>query len=318
MRTQPVLAVLGATGAQGGGLVRAALEDPAQTFRVRAITRHPDSPAALALGAMGASIVAGDVDQGETLRAALAGADALFAVTDFWSHRSPEREILQAANIADAACRAGISHVVWSTLEDTRLLIPPDSVRFPTIGHRWKVPHFDAKGEADALFARLPTTYLYTSFFWDNLIHFGMTPKRGSDGRLGFLLPMGTRSLPGIAAEDIGPCALALFKLGGAVVGQRVGIAGEHLSGPQMAMALSGALREQVHHVDMTQEAYAALPLPGAPDLANMFAYKHDFNGLFCALRSVAETRRLHPALHDFKAWLTRHAARIPIAAAGT
>ena len=315
MSRQPVLAVLGATGAQGGGLVRAALRDPAQTFRVRAITRRPDTPAAQSLRALGADIAAGDADDVESLRTALAGADALFAVTDFWSHQSPEREILQAANIADAACRVGISHVVWSTLEDTRLLIPPDSPRFPTLGHRWKVPHFDAKGEADALFARLPTTYLHTSFFWDNLIHFGMAPTRGSDGRLGFLLPMGTRALPGIAAADIGVCALALFKLGEKAFGRHVGIAGEHLSGPQMAMALSGVLGEPVRHLDMPHEAYAALPFPGAADLANMFAYKHDFNGMFRALRSVAETRELHPGVQDFKTWLNRHAPRIPLAA---
>jgi uncharacterized protein YbjT (DUF2867 family) len=74
---------------------------------------------------------------------------------------------------------------------------------------RYKVPHFDAKGEANHLFsdAGVPTTFLLTLFYWDNFIHFGMGPKRGVDGILAIVLPMDGARLPGIAAEDIGRCA---------------------------------------------------------------------------------------------------------------
>jgi len=74
---------------------------------------------------------------------------------------------------------------------------------------RYKVPHFDTKGEANNLFTDLgvPTTFLLTSFYWDNLIHFGMGPKKGPDGKFAFTLPMGDKKLPGSAAEDIGKCA---------------------------------------------------------------------------------------------------------------
>ena len=316
MSRRQVLAVLGATGAQGGGLVRAALDDPSRQFQVRAITRAPKGAAARALRALGAEVMAANADDGPGLRSALAGADALFAVTNFWEHQSPERELLQAANIADAARRAGIGHVIWSTLEDTRLLVPPDNPHFPTLGGRWKVPHFDAKGEADALFRSLPTTYLHTSFYWDNLIHLGMQPQRGADGSLGFILPMGEAALPGIAAEDIGPCALALLRRGQAVIDQHVGIAGEHLSGRDMAQALARALGEPVRHVDMASADYAALGFPGAADLANMFAYKREFTALFRAMRPVSQTRALWPQLMDFDAWLARYAARIPVTSA--
>ncbi len=178
------------------------------------------------------------------------------------------------------------------------------------------MPHFDAKGEADALFRPLPATYLHTSFYWENLIAFGMQPQRTDDGTLVFVLPMGDASLPGIAAEDIGPCALALFRHGKAAIGQRVGIAGEHLSGKQMSAALGRALGEPVRHLDLPSLEFAALGFPGAADLANMFAYKRDFTRLFRALRPVAQTRSLWPGLMDFDAWLTRHAHRIPVAAA--
>jgi uncharacterized protein YbjT (DUF2867 family) len=315
MSDSPLIAVIGATGAQGGGLVRAILADPKRTYAVRAITRQPEGEAGRALAAAGAEVVAGDLDDAASLATAFAGAHGLFAVTNFWEHFSPERELAQAGNIAQAAKKAGVAHVIWSTLEDTRRKVPLDDPRMPTLMERYKVPHFDAKGEADALFADLPATCLLTSFYWDNLIHFGMGPQRGEDGGLVFVLPMGERRLPGIAVEDIGACALGVFRRGDALIGKTVGIAGEHLTGAEMAAALSQALGEPVRHVHMPFADYAALGFPGAADLANMFQYNHDFSEDFCAARPVERTRVLHPGLLTFAAWLERHAQRIAVPA---
>jgi len=84
-------------------------------------------------------------------------------------------------------------------------------------GGRYKVPHFDAKGEADRIFTELgvPTTFLLTSFYWDNLIHFGMGPKKGADGRLTITFPMGSARLAGIASEDIAGVPTASSRRGG-------------------------------------------------------------------------------------------------------
>ena len=307
MPAKPVIAVIGATGAQGGGLAQAILADPARQFALRAITRKPGSAAAAALTAAGAEVVQGDLDDPATLARAFGGAQGVFAVTNFWEHFSPERELSQAGHIAAAAREAGVGHVIWSTLEDTRRDVPLDDARRPTLMGRYKVPHFDAKGEADALFEGLPVTFLLTSFYWDNLVHFGMGPQRGEDGVLRFVLPMGDRKLPGIAAADIGACALGVFRQGKPAIGRRVGIAGEHLSGAGMAAALTRALGEPVQHVAMSFEDYAALGFPGADDLANMFHYKHDFNEAFRAARPVAEARALHPGLMSFGQWLERN-----------
>ena len=307
MPAKPVIAVIGATGAQGGGLAQAILADPARQFALRAITRKPGSAAAAALTAAGAEVVQGDLDDPATLARAFGGAQGVFAVTNFWEHFSPERELSQAGHIAAAAREAGVGHVIWSTLEDTRRDVPLDDARMPTLMGRYKVPHFDAKGEADALFEGLPVTFLLTSFYWDNLVHFGMGPQRGEDGVLRFVLPMGDRKLPGIAAADIGACALGVFRQGKPAIGRRVGIAGEHLSGAGMAAALTRALGEPVQHVAMSFEDYAALGFPGADDLANMFHYKHDFNEAFRAARPVAEARALHPGLMSFGQWLERN-----------
>jgi len=308
--SRPILAILGATGQQGGSLARAALADPHRRFAVRALTRRPQGAAALSLSRAGAQVQHADLDDPASLAQAFAGAHALFAMTNFWEHGSAERELVQAANIAAAARANRVKHVMWSTLEDTRDFMALHDPRMPTLQGRFKVPHLDAKGESHRLFedAGLPTTFLYLSFYWDNLIHFGMGPQRTADGDLVFSLPIGDVPLPGMAAQDIGPCALALLAQGEAAVGQHVGIAGAHLTLTEMAHSLARALGEPVRPHAMAPADYARLGFAGAGELANMFQFKRDFNAAFRARRPVDATRRLHPGALDFEAWLARRA----------
>jgi uncharacterized protein YbjT (DUF2867 family) len=313
MSDKKVIAVLGATGAQGGGLVRAIMEDADGEFTARALTRNPDSDKARALSALGAEVVAADVDDPESLRAAFDGAYGAYCVTFFWEHMSPQRELEQARAMAGAAREAGLMHVIWSTLEDTRQWVPLSDDRMPTLLENYKVPHFDAKGEANAVFeAAVPTTLLLTSFYWDNLIHFGMGPRRDESGNLGFALPLGDAKLPGIAAEDIGRCAYGIFKAGAEYIGRTVGIAGGHLTGADMAAALSDAYGQSVSYIAVPFETYRSLDFPGADDLGNMFQFNHDFEDYFCGARSVAESRSLNPLLKSFDAWLAENVERIP------
>ena len=316
MAERKVIAVLGATGAQGGGLVRAVLADGQGEFSVRAITRDAGSDKAKELAAMGAQVVAADVDDQRSLESALRGAHGAYFVTFFWAHFSPEKEIAQARTMARAAKAAGVKHAVWSTLEDTRKWVPLSDNRMPTLMGKYKVPHFDAKGEADAFFAAagVPTTFLLTSFYWDNLIHFGMGPKRGADGGLALNLPMGSAKLAGIAAEDIGRCAYGIFREGTPYIGKTVGIAGDHLTGAQMASALGKALGEQVAYNAVPFDVYRGLGFPGAEDLGNMFQFYAEFEEYFCGARDLAVARSLNPQLQSFGAWLGRNASRIPIA----
>jgi uncharacterized protein YbjT (DUF2867 family) len=315
MADKKIIAVVGATGAQGGGLVRAILDDPDATFAVRALTRDVTSDKAKALADLGAEVVQADVNDVESLKAAFAGAYGAFCVTFFWEHFSPEQENAQVRAMAEAAKDAGLQHVIWSTLEDTRKWVPLEDDRMPTLMERYKVPHFDAKGESDGIFAELgvPTTYLLTSFYWDNFIHFGMGPKKGSDGKLAITMPMGDKKLPGIAAEDIGKSALGVFKAGSAYIGKTVGIAGEHLTGSEMAAALGTALGTEVAYNDVPPEVFRGFGFPGAEDLGNMFQFKRDFEEDFCGARDLDEARKLNPALQTFDAWLAEHGSRIPL-----
>src|SRR6266516_1166723 len=244
MAEKKIIAVMGATGSQGGGLVRAILRDPSGGFAARAITRDVNSEKAKALRSQGAEVVAADVDNEESLKKAFAGAYGAYCVTFFWAHFSPERETQSAANMARAAKHANLQHVIWSTLEDTRKWVPLSDNRMPTLQGKYKVPHFDSKGEADKFFIELglPVTVLETSFYWDNMYLFDMGPKKAPNGAYAITFPMGNKRLPGIAAEDIGGCAYGIFKKGKEYVRKTVGIAGEHLTGAQMAEKLSKGL----------------------------------------------------------------------------
>jgi uncharacterized protein YbjT (DUF2867 family) len=317
MADKKIIAVVGATGAQGGGLVRAILADPKSDFTVRALTRHTDSDKARALAAAGAEVVSADLDDQASLERAFAGAYGVFALTNFWEHFSPEKELAQAGNQARAAKAAGVHHVIWSTLEDTRKWVPLSDERMPTLQGKYKVPHFDAKGEADQIFREVgvPTTFLLTAFYWDNLVAFGAGPQKGPDGRLAITYPLGDKKLPAIAAEDIGKAAYAIFKRGDEFINRTVGIAGEHLSGQEMAAALSRALGREVVYNAVSPETYRSFGFPAADDLGNMFQFKRDFNDYYRGARSIDFSRSLNPELQSFEDWLARHKNEIPVAA---
>jgi len=310
-----IIAVAGATGAQGGGLARAILNDRGGDFAVRALTRDPNGDKAKQLASAGAQVVAANVDDPASLRRAFEGAHGAFCVTFFWDHFSAEREAEEVANMAKAAKEAGVKHAIWSTLEDTRKWVPLGDDRMPTIHGKYKVPHFDGKGASDHIFteAGVPTTFLLTSFYWDNLIYFGSGPKPNAQGQLEFLLPMADKKLPGIAAEDIGKCALGIFRHGSDYIGRRVGIAGEHLTGAEMAAALTRALKREVAYKYVPPEIYRTFGFPGADDLANMFQFKRDFERDFCGARDVDESRKLNPQLKTFAQWLDANKDRIPL-----
>lgn len=315
MPDKKIIAVLGATGAQGGGLVRAILDDPNGGFTARALTRNINSPKAQELARCGAEVVAVDIDDPASLKRAFAGAYGAYCVTFFWDHFSVEKEMAEVKAMAEAARAEGLKHVIWSTLEDTRKWVPLDDNRMPTLQGKYKVPHFDGKGESNRFFtdAGVPTTFLLTSFYWDNFIYFGMGPATGPDGKLAITLPMGDKKLPGIAAEDIGRCAYGIFKQGEKFIGHTVAISGENLTGAQMAAALSEVLGKQIQYNSVPPEVFRSFGFPGADDLGNMFQFKADFEDYFSGIRDPEFARSINPSLQDFKTWLKANKDEIPI-----
>ncbi|SDS51718.1 NmrA/HSCARG family protein [Gramella sp. MAR_2010_147] len=315
MDDKKIIAVVGATGAQGNGLAHAILNDPEGNFKVRALTRDSNSKNALALKKLGAKVVEADVGSKEKLVNVFKGAYGAYCVTFFWEHFSPESEKQHAKNMAEAAKEAGVHHVIWSTLEDTRKWISLDDDRMPTLMDDYKVPHFDAKGEANAYFEEsgVPYTLLLTSFYWDNFINFGMGPQKGEDGELAITFPLKDKKLPGIAAEDIGKTAYAIFKNSEEFIGKTVGIASEHLTGQQMADIFSEVYGKKVKYNAVEPKIYRSFDFPGADDLGNMFQFKADFEDYFCGIRDIERTKALNPELQTFKEWLQINKSKMEV-----
>ena len=319
MADKKIIAVTGATGAQAGGLARAILDDPSGEFALRAVTRDRGKDAARALADRGAEVVQADLDDEASLRSAFDGAYGAYCLTNFWEHFSGEKETSQGGNLARAAATAGVQHAIWSTFEDVRKSIPLDDDRMPTLHEKYKVVHFDAKADADHFFtdAGVPTTFLLTTFYWENFIFFGLGPKRGEDGVLAVTYPMGDKKLPSIAVEDIGKCAYGIFKRRGELVGQTVGIAGEHPTGAEIAAALTRALGEEVRYNDVPSDVFRSFGFPGADDIGNMFQFWVDVNDLYCGNRSVEFSRSLNPELQTLDQWMAANKDRIPLGGAG-
>jgi len=315
MADKKIIAVLGSTGSQGGSLCRAILADSAGGFACRAVTRDTGKDKAKALATAGAQVVKADLDDIESLKKAFAGAHGVYAVTNFWEHFSGAKEKAQAKNVADAAKAAGVKHVIWSTLEDIRQFMKPDDKRMPMLQQTYRVPHFDAKAEANAFFKGLPTTFLVTSYYWDNLYMFGHAPKKGADGQLAWAFPMGTAKMAGIAAEDIGKAAYGIFKAGNEFVGKTVGILGEALTIEQMGKTLSKVMGVgPIKYNAVEADVYRGFGFPGADELGNMFQAYRDFDKQMLANRSVDVSRKLNSALQSFEQFVTKQKAAIKTA----
>jgi uncharacterized protein YbjT (DUF2867 family) len=320
MSEQKIIAVVGATGSQGGGVVEAILADPDGQFTARALTRDPSSERAQEFARRGAEVVNADLGDESSLRKAFDGAYGAYVVTNYWEQRPTddgesraELELAQAQNAARAAKEAGVAHVIWSTLEDTRDHFGADE-RVPTVEGTYKVPHFDAKAEADELFTGLgvPATFLRTTFYFDGFLQ-GTGPARGEDGKLALTLPLADAPLAGIASEDIGKTALGIFRRGDEFIGRTVSIAGDHLTGEQLAAVFAKVLGEEVVYRPVDFDTFRSYPTPVAVEMGNMFQYYAEAADRFIGDRDLDLVRELNPELQSFETWLGRHRAELQL-----
>jgi uncharacterized protein YbjT (DUF2867 family) len=185
----------------------------------------------------------------------------------------------------------------------------------PMLQEMYRVPHFDEKAEANAYFAGVPTTFLVTSFYWDNLYSFGLAPKKGDDGVYSWTFPMGDSKLAGIAAEDIGKVAYGIFKAGQQYVGKTVGITGENLTLNEMSDKLAKGLGiGSVKYNAVDADAYRGFGFPGADEMGNMFQVYRDFEKEVLAARSAETTRQLNPQAQNFDQFIAKNKSKIEAA----
>ncbi len=314
MSDKKIIAVVGATGAQGGSLCRAILDDSNSEYACRAITRDPNKDSARALADKGAEVVQADLDDMDSLTHAFTDVYGAYCVTNFWEHFSAEKEKEQARNMADAARAIGMNHVIWSTLEDTRKFMAADDTRMPMLQDNYRVPHFDAKAEANSYFENVPTTFLVTSFYWDNLYSFGLAPKKGDNGNYSWTFPMGEAKLAGIAAEDIGKAAYGLFKTGRTYVGRTVAIASEFLTIEEMGQQISEVFGiPPIAYNAVSADTYRTFDFPGADEMGNMFQVYRDFENSVTRLRDSKLARKLNPQMLTFRDFLEKYKGQIPL-----
>jgi uncharacterized protein YbjT (DUF2867 family) len=310
--TAGTIAVVGGTGRQGGGLVRAILDDPEGRYAVRVLTRDAGSEGARALAARGAEVVEADLDDAAALTKAFEGAHGAFVVTAYFAELTSDqqkarsrakREEEQAANAARAAKAAGVRHVVWSTLEDSRPFFERTGNKVPRIGE-YTSPVYDGKAAGDKYFveAGVPTTFLLTPVFYE-LLFLGMGPTRNAAGELVLHIPLADRETAFIGAEDIGRTALAVFKAGDEYIGRTVGIAAERAGGERMAAMLTEVIGEKVAYQPVSWDD---IRRSGALEAANGIQFAAT-SPEFLERRDVEWTRRMNPGVESFRSWMEAH-----------
>ncbi|XP_078673669.1 nmrA-like family domain-containing protein 1 isoform X1 [Branchiostoma floridae x Branchiostoma belcheri] len=286
-----VIAVFGATGAQGGGVANALLEDT--DFEVRVVTRNASSDKARALQERGADVVQANYDDPGTLGPAMQGAYGAFVVINYWEHRDFHRAVMQGKAVADAAKSADVQHVVFSTLEHVQKI-----AGFPC-------QHFDSKALVDEYMTllNLPVTFVKYPFFYENYLKARKILKL-EDGTYEIGYPMEGASLDGGSVADLGFAIRAIFKNRGQWLRRSVGFSADKLTIQQHAEILSKHLAPKVFKAtEMTAEQFCKLGFPGAEDLGNGFK----FCRIHASARSGELTRQLYPAVRNFDTWVADH-----------
>jgi uncharacterized protein YbjT (DUF2867 family) len=255
--SKKLIAVIGATGQQGGAVVRA-LQAQGQ-FKVRALTRNPGKHRGLA-----DEVVEADLDRPETLEAAFAGAHGVFLVTNFWEQGTDE--LKQATAAVRAAKAAGVEHFVWSTLPDVEAIS----------GGKLHLPHFTGKAKVDRIVKEAGFahhTFVIAPFFYQNLVSI-MGPQKQEDGTMGWALPIDP-TVRGIHMGDIRELgdivAGAFAHPDQAGNGQYLPLVGDFMSLNEIV----DTLNRQGHDFSfkrVPREAFASL-FPGAAEIAATFAW---------------------------------------------
>ncbi|MEZ4298626.1 MAG: NmrA/HSCARG family protein [Polyangiaceae bacterium] len=225
--------VTGATGQQGGHVARLLGE---RGHRVRALTRNGSSPAAQRLAALGADVVQGDLESEDGLADRMRGSDALFLVTTPFDRGHGAVEITQARTAGLAAKAAGVKHIVYSSAVGAE--------------HKTGIEHFESKGEAEKALRGmdLPLTIVAAPPFMDNVLaHWNIASLRRGE----FAMPVPRRfPMTQVAVADIAAFVVHAFERRGELLGQRVAIASEAVSGEQMKATLERVLGRPLEYVE--------------------------------------------------------------------
>ncbi|HEY5386279.1 MAG TPA: NmrA/HSCARG family protein [Thermoleophilia bacterium] len=280
MTAQQTILVAGATGQQGGAVVRHLRDDG---FAVRALTRDPDGDKARALRADGIEVAHGDLTDAATLGPALEGAYGVFSMaTPF--EQGMEAEVRQGTTLGDAAKAAGIQHYVYSSVGGAE--------------RQSGVPHFDTKWQVEEHLRALglPLTIVRPVYFFENFGGWGLQPNEGGQGYT-LAMPLSPETtLQSVAVDDIGAAVAKAFATPAESAGRAFELAGDELSLAGYAAAISRDLGVPVGYFQVPWEAVKEQN----EDIYLMYKYfeREGYQSDIAALRAE------YPGLHTFAQWL--------------
>ncbi|EGC33990.1 hypothetical protein DICPUDRAFT_153878 [Dictyostelium purpureum] len=280
-----IISVFGATGAQGGSVVRALLKDG--KFKVRALARDPNSDASKKLKAEGCEVVKCDVvDSKQDIEAAIKGSYGVFLVTAFWHYFEKEKEY--GNKVADACFDAGVEHLVFSGLSPCKKIS----------NGRIDVPHFDLKAEIEDHIRELSkkkpqfiSSFVYVPFYMQNLGTLFKVDKSADGNSYTISLPADPSSKIPLDigdVDDVGPLASGIFNEPSKYSGVVVPYAGSSLSGDEIAKSISKATGKQVNYNYIPTKVFATFGFPGAVEIANMFDFYNEFGAFYSLDTSLA------------------------------
>ncbi|MFN8290371.1 MAG: NmrA/HSCARG family protein [Chitinophagaceae bacterium] len=292
---KPQVLVTGATGAQGGSVARTLMREG--KFRVRILTRNPQSYRALVLQRAGAEIVVGDMQDKESLKKAMAGVYGVFGVTNFWEHYGNEYEL--GKNLADAAEECAVSHLVMHTLPDYHQLS----------NGKYSVPHYDLKAKLETYIRSrpVPASFVHMGFYYENFLSFFPLQKDNS-GNYYFGFPQGQTKLAAVSVEDTGPVVSYLFGHPAEMMGKTVMITGADLTCDEYAAIMEKVLGKRIYYTHIPANVYKAYDFPGAAELAAMFEVQRLY--IPGRQKELEESLRMNPAMQSFEAWVAKNKAK--------
>lgn len=258
-----LLAVFGATGNQGGSVIRTILEDPvlSKEFKIRGVTRDVKKQSSKDLEAKGVEMVEADMSTPEAAAPAVKGAHTVFVVTNFWESMSAATEIAQGKAVADAAKAAGVQHLIFSSLINTAEA---------SKGRLSHITHFDGKAEIGRYMqgTGIPTTLVLPGLFMTEFLNF---IKKNEDDAYLLALPIdGDKGQVPVflPAADMGKFVKIAIKNYPSYTGKQILAASAYISPNQLMAEWSEVTGKEGKYVQVDAEVFKSfLPPPVAQEL---------------------------------------------------
>jgi len=292
MAEKKTVVVLGATGKQGGSVIRALLKEG--KFRVRGITRDSSKDSALMLREQGAEMIEADTSHCDTLVHAFNGAYAVFAVTNFWDPSSRNREIEVGKSIVDAAKKANVQHFIWSSLPNVKKIS----------NGKYEVHQFTDKALVDEYLQKsgLNFTIVSLALYFDNFQHL-LKPRLNKDNTIVFSIPFpADHNLTFVDVDDTGEAVVNILNNPQQWLGKWVPLFGEHLLASELAKTFQSVSGKKTIYQEMSP-AEGERRNPNK-EFLEMFDYIKDYGYYGDKASEMPTAKKLNPHLKTFKQWI--------------